>query len=494
MVDGPIGSAVACPNDTGDFAEEKKTIRTWLEKAGLDEKPHQTSGILWACARERCLCDLYQGKAGGIIADEMGLGKTIVMIGLMLANFKRRTLIVVPVALLQQWETEIERLTGHSPLVFHGYRKTKISSEQFLEAPIIITTYGMVAQKKRNPLHLIEWDRLVFDEAHHLRNQKQTHASAMRLKSTATWLMTGTPIQNDVSDLNALWKMLKVKVSFTELYIGDGSVLRHLLSIYMLRRTKAEVGLELPPVVEEVVSVPWESGAERDLCEELHSALQFSMSEAQQGPITEELTRHVLAALVRCRQSCVKPGLLKDAYDAVVGDLEREGEEDPIEEGFLNKSKINAVVKKIQERSAPKSPRRQKLVFSHYRGEIDEIVKQLSMQSPELKVAFFDGRVGAREREMILEDDVDILILQIKTACEGLNLQQFKEVYMVTPHWNPAVEDQAVARCHRIGQTETINVFRFVMENFGLHTKTIDAYCQDVQEKKREFCKILETP
>lgn len=474
--------------------EEKEKYISWITKAGLDEKPHQADGILWAVSRERSSCHPYSGKAGGIIADEMGLGKTIVAIGLMLVNFMRRTLIVVPPALLNQWESEIQRLTGHSPLVFHGYRKTKITSEEFLDAPVILTTYGMVAKKERNPLHLIEWDRLIFDEAHHLRSQKRTHSSAMKLKSFSTWMITGTPIQNNVSDLNALWKMLKIKINYTELYIGDGTLIRDLVSKYMLRRTKADVGLKLPPVIEEVINVSWESESERDLCEELHSSLQFSMSEAHQGVITQELTRHVLAALVRCRQACVKPGLLKEAYDAVACDLE-DGDSEEFEEGFLNKSKINAVVKKILERSCSEKIKRKKLVFSHYRGEIDEIQKQLTEKKPELNVAFFDGRVSARERLLILEDDdIDILILQIKTACEGLNLQQFQEVYMVTPHWNPAIEDQAIARCHRIGQTETINVFRFVMENFGLHTKTIDAHCQDVQEKKREFCKILDIP
>ena len=99
-----------------------------------------------------------------------------------------------------------------------------------------------------------------------------------------------------------------------------------------------------------------------------------------------------------------------------------------------------------------------------------------------------DGRTSQNVREEILLNKTDVLILQIQTGCEGLNLQQFKEVYFVSPHWNPAVEDQAVARCHRIGQTEKVQVFRFQMEGFDENddTQTLDSYCFDVQLAKRK--------
>jgi hypothetical protein len=108
---------------------------------------------------------------------------------------------------------------------------------------------------------------------------------------------------------------------------------------------------------------------------------------------------------------------------------------------------------------------KRKIVFCHFRGEIDYIQSRLTTAFPSLVVRYLDGRTSESERRVILAPDacVDVLILQIQTCCEGLNLQQFSEVYFVSPDWNPAVEDQAIARCHRFGQTEPVSVFRFVM-------------------------------
>lgn len=94
--------------------------------------------------------------------------------------------------------------------------------------------------------------------------------------------------------------------------------------------------------------------------------------------------------------------------------------------------------------------------------------------------------------EYLTSKTIDVLILQIQTGCEGLNLQTFSEVYFVTPHWNPAVEDQAVARCHRIGQQNEVDVFRFEMSNFGDETNSLESHARNVQEKKRELYEMFE--
>jgi hypothetical protein len=136
--------------------------------------------------------------------------------------------------------------------------------------------------------------------------------------------------------------------------------------------------------------------------------------------------------------------------------------------------------------------RRGKLVFCHYRQEIDKIAERLRKHS--LHVETFDGRTSTKHRNRILTEECDVLILQIQTGCEGLNLQQFQEVYFVSPHWNPAVEDQAVARCHRIGQREEINVFRFEMIGFddNEETQTLDGYSAAVQDVKRGVMTMLD--
>ena len=154
-------------------------------------------------------------------------------------------------------------------------------------------------------------------------------------------------------------------------------------------------------------------------------------------------------------------------------------------------SKLNAVVRKILERKDNAKP---KLVFCHYRGEIDALKSKLEKGG--LRVETFDGRTESARRAHIITGSCDVLILQIQTGCEGLNLQHFSEVYFVSPHWNPAVEDQAVARCHRIGQKLDVHVFRFKMKSFDEENTTvsIDAYIEGVQDTKRGFAKIIEPP
>ena len=140
-----------------------------------------------------------------------------------------------------------------------------------------------------------------------------------------------------------------------------------------------------------------------------------------------------------------------------------------------------------------KDNNRAKLVFCHYRGEIDKINTTLS--SAGMKVAIFDGRTNYTDRQDILNDhSLDVLILQIMTGSEGLNLQHFKEIYFVSPHWNPAVEDQAIARCHRIGQQDEVDIFRFTMAGFddsGV-SRTLDTYASSVQDYKRSMYNIVD--
>jgi SNF2 family DNA or RNA helicase len=146
-------------------------------------------------------------------------------------------------------------------------------------------------------------------------------------------------------------------------------------------------------------------------------------------------------------------------------------------------SKISKVVRTILSR---KDNGKRKIVFCHFRAEIDYIQARLTTAFPSLVVRYLDGRTRENERRQILapDADIDVLILQIQTCCEGLNLQQFSEVYFVSPDWNPSVEDQAVARCHRFGQTEPVVVFRFVMAPFKIPATAETQHLLDAQRER----------
>jgi len=236
--------------------------------------------------------------------------------------------------------------------------------------------------------------------------------------------------------------------------------------------------------------VEWLSSKERDLSEELHSALSFSRVSREKGLNKQILStfsnKGVLALMLRAKQSCIYPKLITKQLDKLVqnGSIK---DYNSYKEAFDHSSKLTAAVNTILER---KDNGCGKLIFCHFREEIDEISNRL-IAGGMLKVATFDGRTSNSRRYDILNDKNDALILQIQTGCEGLNLQEnYSEIYFISPHWNPAVEDQAIARCHRIGQTKPVYVRRFEMSSFvadedDVTTKTIDKYVGDVQEGKR---------
>jgi SNF2 family DNA or RNA helicase len=146
----------------------------YLDRSGLDKKEYQYNGVKWCVKNE---LDNFMGIRGGFIADEMGLGKTITMIGLMIANRFKRTLIVLPPVLIEQWYNQIYKTTGHKAFIYHGKNKKleNLDIDVFFDAPIVLTTYGAIRVKKVDPvpdlLHKMKWSRIIFDEAHHLRNK-----------------------------------------------------------------------------------------------------------------------------------------------------------------------------------------------------------------------------------------------------------------------------------------------------------------------------------
>jgi SNF2 family DNA or RNA helicase len=459
--------APATPLELGKYVQR---FHDFLTHAGLQHKDYQTQGIQFCLRNEMragagAAMDQTSYVRGGIVADEMGLGKTIMMIGLTISNFKKRTLIVLPVALVKQWEQQILKTAGHHALVYYGAEKRKITPEMLAEAPIVITTYGHMIRRpnshRLHPLYALKWDRVIFDEAHHVRGRNtRIFKSVETLNVDIRWFVTGTPIQNSIHDLYALCALLGLPAA----YYANKDNLREIVKTYVLKRTKKSVGLSLPPLTTKTIVVKWDSQEEMILSRNLHSGIgclnvpALADQNQEQDLATDapawfpEPSPVKIGRMIQAKQSCIYPRL---ACRKSVPRM-------PPTEDENYSSKISKVVRTILSR---KDNGKRKIVFCHFRGEIDYIQSRLTTAFPCLVVRYLDGRTSESERRVILAPDagVDVLILQIQTCCEGLNLQQFSEVYFVSPDWNPAVEDQAIARCHRFGQTEPVSVFRFVM-------------------------------
>jgi SNF2 family DNA or RNA helicase len=464
-----------CLNRFGDY----------LKRTGMDHKQYQYDGVRW-CYINETRPDPPENIRGGFIADEMGLGKTIVMIGLFVTNLLPRTLIVLPPALIDQWYTQIYKTTGHCSLIFHGQTKKKISLKQLNNAYIVLTTYGAIStdakSQKKTILHEVQWSRIVFDEAHHLRNKKTgINRGAFMLQSPIRWLVSGTPVQNSKHDFYTLCDAVKMPIGF---YTSNAN-LPTIAKCFILKRTKKQVGIMIPDVNIHTSPVKWQNKKEMELSELIHSALKFSKVKPKMS-----LQIRMLPLLTKAKQSCTLPRLMINNFNKMVKAGIIQGFSQ-FEEALNHSSKLDYVLQTILER---KNNNKGKLIFCHYRDEIDEISKRLTNGG--MSVATLDGRDSQTLRAEILREKFDVLILQIQTGCEGLNLQEnYSEIYFVTPHWNPSVEDQAIARCHRIGQKNDVHVFRFYMDGFTneekdedgkiISTVSIDNYVTSVQDNKR---------
>lgn len=436
-----------------------------LRSNGLTLQEHQREGLEWCLKNERER-EKIPGVKGGFIADEMGLGKTLMMIGTIYENELNKTLIVVPPVLINQWKEEIKKGINREVYVYHG-RNTKKEIKE--EVKIVITSYDTLAitkEKKETKLHKIKWDRVVLDEGHHLRNKNKRHIGVEMLERRITWLISGTPIQNRKKDFYNLCSIIKIP---REYYLKEENR-SEIGEWYLLRRTKRELGVDMVGMDKERIEIET-AGEEEMLINEIHKNLSFSkISGISKVPMTS------FGALTRAKQVCVYPGLLKEKIREVT-------EDESLILGCELTTKIDKVVETIVRN---KSSGKGKLIFCEFRKEIDIIRKKLEEEG--MTVEKLDGRTKKKEKDVILKNKYDVLILQIKKGCEGLNLQEnYNEVYFTTSNWNPFNEDQAIARCHRYGQTSDVKVYNFDMttRNENKRIKTIENHVCELQETKR---------
>ena len=518
---------------TSENLSEK--AKQWIEKHPiLTSKQHQLSGVEWCLERETIDGGV---DCGGILADEMGLGKTILMIAAMVANPKPHTLIVVPPALASQWKSAIERFApilcnNGEVSVFKNTNYSKIPDPDLSDkswymdiydlegSKVWITTYGMISSRKdkkwssplwessiqnsckRENIPEWKWDRVIYDEAHHLRNRRsKKYYGAKQLGGDIKWFVTGTPVQNSDSDFVSLLLLLGVGV----ISMGNGDWIKD----YVLGRTKKSVGIEMPSKTEHDIPVLLtpSNGKEYNMAIQIHDRFKFQdVTIENVDRIIAELfeEKGFFALLTAARQCCILPEMVsRKAFDfAMTNGLDFGG-------SVNTHTKLTSISNHITDNKK----KGLKLVFTHYRDEIDRLKLLLARNG--ITSSVLDGRTKPKVRKNILKTgsfrgyaelalartelpydlrrnimsyiSPDVLLVQIKSGSEGLNLQSYSEVYFTSPHWNPAVEDQAVARAHRIGQTKNVNVYRFITKLAGQNTISLEEYCRVVQARKREL-------
>ena len=442
------------------FSPESSGIHNFnkiITNSDLDEKPHQLEGVQWLGNKELEYMgnnDEQKRPVGGILADEMGLGKTLQIIGTIASNFKFNTLIVVPCPLLDQWFDAIYKYLNIIPFIFHSSYNTKQDDYNFA---ITLTTYGMIS-KQKDIIISQYWGRVIFDEAHHLRNtNNETYKGATKLNTDIFWFISGTPIQNAFNDIKSLLFLLK----YDKKEIKNKKQINELIKTILLKRTIVSTNLVLPPIYNQNIYIDWKDDDEYSLALNIHHMSNIADIDKETLIIKQDR----LVTILREKQSCINPFLI------------------PLEKRRgLDLPQVSTKLQCVYDTVVHSGFHNPKLIFCQFRLEIDMMYKCLN--NHDIKIGVFDGRTSPQDRKNMLTQDFDVLILQFQCACEGLNLQHYNEIYFVSPHWNPAVQQQAIARCHRIGQKNHVHIYNFYMKEFDDETPSMDVVIKNTQERK----------
>ena len=407
--------------------------------------PYQREGVLWMLTME----DQKSGPKGGFLCDEMGLGKTVQLVATMLGNPKPRTLIIVPKSIITQWVEEISRFAPHLSIgVFDGPER-KIEDVDVTIAPYTLLTLKGGSADAKTPLHMVQWDRVILDEAHEIRNKKsKLFKSVCRLQTQIKWIVTGTPVFNSMEDFVSLSTFLGLSKTVVQ------GMTNKIKDIYILRRTKDDLAkinerLRLPPCYFENVELEMYPD-EKQLYEIVFLEAQETIRDAFRNAVSLNAKNMViLECLLRARQCMIWPQMY---LDGVAKQNETQAEK------WVGRSKkMETLFEMIKSH-----PNEKTLIFCQFRGEMNYI--QENLECPVFRI---DGAVPKEERVKQIEgfkkaSSGAVFIIQIKSGGQGLNLQEATRVYITAPSWNPATELQAIGRSHRTGQTQPVYVKKLI--------------------------------
>ena len=420
-------------------------------KASL--RPYQQTGLDWLDA-------LGRAGFGGLLADDMGLGKTVQTLAHLSVlkargELERPALIVAPTSVLPNWQAEAARFTPDlSVLLLHGPDRHG-RHDHLADHPIVLTSYPLLVRDLPQ-LAKVRFGLIVFDEAHNLKNPRTaSHAAARALAADRKIALTGTPVENRLTDAWALFDILTPGLlgsqrEFARDYralndaTGDPAARARLarkLRPFLLRRTKEAVATDLPPKSVVPLSITLTPAQMA-----LHESQRLLMHERVRSEIARVgLMRAqiiVLTALTRLRQICCDPRLIQggDAEAAPSAKLER--------------------LLELLEELIPEG--RRIILFSQFTSMLDLIKPELDR----LGVAWTELTGATRDRKAPVarfqSGEVPLILVSLKAGGTGLNLTAADTVVLYDPWWNPAIEAQAVDRAHRIGQTKPVFVYRMV--------------------------------
>ena len=477
--------------------------------AGFDAtlRPYQNHGLAW-------LAHLYELGMGGVLADDMGLGKTVQTLahlhrlhtplpfalsaakgltselsnpspqaqGEQKETHAKPSLIIAPTSVLSNWQREAERFAPTLKMYRHHGSERSSNAKAFATADVVLTSYPLL-QRDEKMLSDVEWNVVVFDEAQTLKNAKaKTYLSAQSLKAQQRIALTGTPMENHLGELWAIYNVLIPGLlgdldGFNRIFRhpieqrADSEQMKKLkarIRAFILRRGRDQVLNELPPKTEYTRWIELES-AQADMYESLRTAIHEDIRKVIDKKGLKQSTIHILDALLKLRQVCCDPRLVK-----LPGLAAR-----AMGAGSAKLDWLSTHVPELMEEG------RKVLIFSQFTSMLALIAEMLNEKKIEFALLTGDTLDRDTPIEQFQSGKVSVFLLSLKAGGVGLNLTAADTVIHYDPWWNPAVEAQATARAHRMGQDKPVIVTKLVAKG------TLEERMLTMLARKRDLASAL---
>ena len=480
-----LGSGIL--EDFADELENFKADKAWKEHLAkiktankfvpelpatfeADLRPYQLEGYEW-------LSRLAHWGVGACLADDMGLGKTLQALALLVERAERgAALVVAPVSVCRNWIKEARRFSPTLNFHLFGEIDRKSQVESLGKYDVLVTSYNLL-QLEEELFTSQKFSTIVLDEAQAVKNRNTKRSkTVMALQADFRLITTGTPIENHLGELWNLFNFINPAMLGSHEFFNEKfalpieknkddnarKTLQRLIKPFMLRRRKNQVLDDLPEKTEIMLTVEM-SAEERAFYEALRREA-LEKIESQDGEAKDKRFR-ILAELTRLRLACCHPKLVNENVTLSSSKLELFGE--TLDELLENKHKA--------------------LVFSQFVKHLAII--QVYLQSKGIPYHYLDGSTPPHIRQERIDDfqrgKGEVFLISLKAGGTGLNLTAADYVIHLDPWWNPAVEDQATDRVHRIGQQRPVTVYRLVTEN------TVEEKILKLHETKRDLADSL---
>lgn len=411
---------------------------------------------------------------GGILGDEMGLGKTLQTITFLASVPGTKSIIVAPTSLLYNWKSEFKKFAPHMKVcVLNGTiqeRQDIISN--YKEFDVIITTYNLL-KRDMEQYDKIEFDYCILDEAQNIKNSSSQNAKTVKtIKAKNRFALTGTPIENSLMELWSIFDFVMPgylydekrfatryhrRLDEDECIIDD---LNKLIKPFILRRYKKDVIKELPDKIEKKLIVPL-SEEQTKVYSTFAKHAQELIEKKVKDDEFKKSSIEILSLITKLRQICLDPSVVMEDYTGGSG-------------------KIDALLEVV---NGGIDQGHKMLVFSQFTSVLKNIATEFNKN--DISYTYLDGSTPSKKRGNLVDefnnDNTSVFLISLKAGGTGLNLTSADVVIHFDPWWNPAVEDQATDRAHRIGQENVVEVIKIIAEG------TIEEKIVSLQDEKRKL-------